>query len=118
MFSSILSAFSGMLGFSKGLDVISNNVANLNTPGFKAAELQFRDLFYRYSPLQGGGAEQVGQGVSAGNTRTRYRQGELRETGNPLDLAIDGNGFFVLRKDGETFFTRSGQFEFNGAGVL
>ncbi|HEX9812984.1 MAG TPA: flagellar basal body protein, partial [Burkholderiales bacterium] len=47
MFSSILSAFSGLLGFSKGLDVISNNVANLNTPGFKASELQFRDLFYR-----------------------------------------------------------------------
>lgn len=119
MFSSILSAFSGMLGFSKGLDVISNNVANLNTPGFKASELQFRDLFYRYGLLQGDGrAEQVGQGVSADNTRTRYRQGDFRETGNPLDLAIDGNGFFVLRKDGETFFTRSGQFEFNEEGML
>ncbi len=53
MLSTIYSALSGMLGFSKGLDVISNNIANLNTPGYKGSELAFRDLFYRYS-VEGG----------------------------------------------------------------
>jgi len=120
MFSSIYSALSGMIGFSKGLDVISNNVANMNTPGFKASELQFRDLFYRYGLSQGGGqgSEQVGEGVDTGSTRMRFTQGDLRETTNPLDLAIDGNGFFILRKDGQTFYTRGGQFEFNDQGIL
>ena len=114
MFSSVFSALSGMLGFSKGLDVVSNNVANMNTPGFKAAELQFRDLFYSY----GQGGENVGQGLDTGSTRTIHRQGELRETSSPTDLAIDGNGFFVLQKDGETFYTRSGQFTFDDQGRL
>jgi flagellar hook protein FlgE len=119
MLSSILSAFSGMLGFSKALDVISNNVGNMNTPGFKASELRFRDMFYRYGLSQGGGgSEQIGQGVDTGETRTKFRQGELRQTDNGLDSAINGNGFFVLQKDGQTFYTRNGQFEFNDDGVL
>jgi len=53
MFSSIYSALTGLIGFSKGLDVISNNVANLNTPGFKSSDLEFSDLFYRYSQQAG-----------------------------------------------------------------
>ena len=119
MFSSILSAFSGLLGFSKGLDVISNNVANLNTPGFKASELQFRDLFYRSGLTRADGrTEQIGEGVGADSTRTKFNQGQFRDTGNPLDLAIDGNGFFILQKDGATFYTRNGQFDFNSDGIL
>src|SRR6185295_15049040 len=99
MFSTIYTALSGMLGFSKGLDVVSNNIANLNTPGFKSSELEFRDLFYRYS--QGGNPQdsdrsQVGAGLDTGGTRTRFKEGELRDSGNPLDVAIDGNGFLVL----------------------
>ena len=130
MFSTIYSALSGMLGFSKGLDVISNNVANLNTPGFKASELEFRDLFYRYS--QGGGQQdgarsQIGSGLDTGGTRTRFREGELRESGNPLDVAIDGNGFLVLQpadgerlygRGGEQVYTRAGQLEFGTDGIL
>jgi flagellar hook protein FlgE len=119
MFTSILNAFSGMLGFSKGLDVISNNLANLNTPGFKESELQFRDLFYRVGLEQSSGqSDQVGQGVSTGSSRTIFNQGNLQNTGNSLDVAINGNGFFVLRKDGQTFYTRTGQFQFNTDGVL
>jgi flagellar hook-basal body protein len=119
MFSSIYTALSGMLGFSKGLDVIGNNVANLNTPGFKASELQFRDLFYRYGLSEGGASfEQVGAGVTTGSTRTVFNQGQLQDTGNDFDAAIDGNGFFVLRKDGETFYTRNGQFEIDEDGFL
>jgi flagellar hook protein FlgE len=130
VFSTIYAALSGMLGFSKGLDVISNNVANLNTPGFKASELEFRDLFYRYS--QGGGEQdgaraQIGSGLDTQGTRTRFREGELRESGNPLDVAIDGNGFLVLAPpDGEKLYgrggaqvyTRAGQLEFGTDGIL
>src|SRR5262245_24313370 len=130
MFSTIYSALSGMLGFSKGLDVISNNVANLNTPGFKASELEFKDLFYRYS--QGGGEQdgprsQIGAGLDTGGTRTRFKEGELRDSGNPLDVAIDGNGFLVLQPDngeqlygrgGTRVYTRAGQLEFGKDGVL
>src|SRR5262245_25604899 len=130
MFSTIYSALSGMLGFSKGLDVISNNVANLNTPGFKASELEFKDLFYRYSQggdQQDGPRSQIGAGLDTGGTRTRFREGELRESGNPLDVAIDGNGFLVLQpKDGERLYgrggeqvyTRAGQLEFGTDGIL
>src|ERR1041385_9521424 len=97
MFSTIYTALSGMLGFSKGLDVISNNIANLNTPGFKSSELEFRDLFYRYT--QGGGSDQegersqIGAGLDTKGTRTAFREGEMQDSGNPLDIAIDGNGF-------------------------
>src|ERR1051326_6596472 len=94
MFSTIYTALSGMLGFSKGLDVISNNIANLNTPGFKSSELEFRDLFYRYT--QGGGSDQegersqIGAGLDTKGTRTAFREGEMQDSGNPLDIAIDG----------------------------
>ena len=130
MLSTIYAALSGMLGFSKGLDVISNNIANLNTPGFKSQELEFRDLFYRYSEgggTQDGSRSQVGAGLDTGGTRTRFKEGELRDSGNPMDVAIDGNGFLVLRPDnGETLYgrggaqvyTRAGQLEFGKDGVL
>jgi flagellar hook protein FlgE len=122
MFGSIYSGYSGLLGFSKGLDVLSNNVANMNSPGFKASELSFRDLVYRYgfngSGNGGNSSLQIGGGVDPSTTRVRFRQGETRETGNALDAAIDGNGFFVLRQDGKTFYSRAGQFEFDGDGFL
>jgi flagellar hook protein FlgE len=130
MFSTIYSALSGMLGFSKGLDVISNNIANLNTPGFKSSELEFRDLFYRYAQgggPQDGGRSQIGAGLDTGGTRTRFKEGEMRDSGNPLDVAIDGNGFLVLQPDngeqlygrgGARVYTRAGQLEFGKDGVL
>jgi flagellar hook protein FlgE len=130
MLSTIYSALSGMLGFSKGLDVISNNIANLNTPGFKGSELEFRDLFYRYSQDGGspdGARSQIGSGLDTKGTRTRFREGELRDSGNPLDVAIDGNGFLVLKpQDGEQLYgaggaqvyTRAGQLEFGADGFL
>lgn len=118
MFESIYVGLSGLMGFSKGLNVLSNNVANLNTPGFKSSTLQFQDLLYQ---LHGGGGEnsaQIGMGLGTGSTSINLKQGELRETGNDLDLAIDGSGFFVLRKDGNTFYSRAGQFEFDENGFL
>ena len=130
MLSTIYTALSGMLGFSKGLDVISNNIANLNTPGFKSSDLQFRDLFYRYSEgggTQDGSRSQVGAGLDTGGTRTQFKEGEMRDSGNPLDVAIDGNGFLVLQpqngeqlygRGGARVYTRAGQLEFGRDGVL
>ena len=121
-FESIYSGMSGLLAFSKGLDLISNNVANMNTPGYKGSDLLFRDFSYKFDlasqSSEGQNAFQRGVGVSSGSTSTRFQQGELRNTGGQTDLAIDGNGFFILREDDKTFYTRAGQFTFNNDGVL
>jgi flagellar hook protein FlgE len=114
MIGTIYKGLTGLIGFSKGLDVLGNNIANLNSPGFKGSELSFRDLFYRYSTNgDGQSTAQLGQGMDASSTRTRFRQGELRATGNPLDIAIDGSGLLIQENDGRVFYTRAGQLEFN-----
>lgn len=120
MFKAIYTGMSGMAGFSKGLDLLSSNIANLNTPGFKGSELSFRDLFYQYTEggASNGSSSQMGNGVDASTTRLRFRQGELRDTGNPLEVAVSGNGFLVLKEDDEYFYTRAGQFEFDKDGYL
>jgi flagellar hook protein FlgE len=122
MFGSVYTGLSGMMAFSKGLDVISNNVANLNTPGYKASDLLFRDLFYHFQSSGNGGEEnsssQIGTGVSAKDTVLRFQQGDIKETGNATDASIDGNGLFILRSSSDTFYTRDGQFEFDADGFL
>jgi flagellar hook protein FlgE len=121
MLESIYVGLTGLIGYSKDLSVIGNNVANLNTPGFKSSQLLFSDLFYQ---TQFAGANQgenfldIGAGLDTGSTRRLFKQGELRQTGGDQDLAVDGNGFFVLRKDGEVAYTRSGQFSFDEEGFL
>jgi flagellar hook protein FlgE len=118
---SIYISQSGMTSYAQGLDVISNNVANLNTPGFKLGVPLFRDLIYRdgSSPLPGAAdAPVAGAGLTVDTTRQSFRQGELRETGNPLDVAIDGSGLFVLEVNSEKRYTRAGQFQFDDDGVL
>lgn len=119
---SIYTGTTGLLTFSKGLDTISNNVANLNTVGYKRNDLLFRDLFYQLQ-VSGQNNEQpnpswIGQGVTDGGTVTSFAQGEIQDTGNATDVAIDGNGFFILRRDSDTFYTRGGQFSFDDDGFL
>jgi flagellar hook protein FlgE len=110
---------SGLLGYAKGLRVIANNTANLNTPGYKAATLQFSDLFYAASQGTDGSAAHLGYGLATGGTQLDFRQGDLRQTGNDFDLGVDGEGLFVLRTaDGATRYTRAGQFEFNQDGLF
>jgi flagellar hook protein FlgE len=113
---------SGLITYSKGLDVISNNVANLNTPGFKGSDLKYRDLFYNFQWVATQGAqlasEQDSGGVGTQGTSIRFRPGDLQETGNDTDAAIEGNGFFVLRGQDGTVYTRAGQFQFDDDGVL
>lgn len=123
MLDSIYVAMTGLLAFSKGLRNIGNNTANLNTPGFKASQLQFTDLFSQQGMQSGterGGLPMTaGHGVNALSTALNFSQGELRQTGNALDLAIDGAGLFTVREgDGSVRYTRAGQFEFNAQGQL
>jgi flagellar hook protein FlgE len=121
MLGTIYIGLSGMTAYSKGLDVISNNVANLNTPGFKLIDPSFSDALYRNGSgaIEGSsGTPTGGAGVSVDTGRASFRQGEMRDTGNPLDAGVEGNGFFALDRDGEQLFTRAGQFEFDKDGVL
>lgn len=122
MLGTIYTSLSGMLGYSKGLDAISNNVANMNTPGFKGSDVQFEDLFYQQhvTSVSSGGfnSSQIGHGVQVSNTLTNFSQGEVRETGNQTDVAINGNGYFVLLDEDKYSYTRAGQFVFDDDGFL
>jgi flagellar hook protein FlgE len=123
MFDSIYVGTTGLLGFSRGLRVISNNTTNMNTTGFKSSSVQFADLFYSDTNFAGSasgqGKGQIGYGLNTTGTSLSFKQGELRQTANALDLAIDGLGLFLLKDDaGHITYTRAGQFEFNDDGVL
>lgn len=122
MFGSIYTALAGMHAYSQGLSVISNNVANLNTPGFKLSDPLFREIVYRQiqaSDGNGGGLRPQGAGVESTAAGLNLGQGDPRETGNSLDVAIDGSGFFVLKQDDGSYrYTRAGQFTFNSEGIL
>jgi flagellar hook protein FlgE len=114
MLDAIFIANSGLQAYTKGLNNISGNVSNLNTAGFKRSVLQFQDLLYNDNALAG----RVGNGVQAGKPATVFVQGELRQSGNATDAAIDGVGYFTLREDGNTLYTRDGQFLFDAKGKL
>jgi len=123
MLESIYVGMTGLLGYSRGLRVIANNTANINTPGFKSSSLQFADMFYTGGNLAGGNAsqnrDQVGFGLNTTGTAMSFKQGELRQTGNNLDMAVDGQGLFVLQDaEGKLTYTRAGQFKFDDNGVL
>ena len=121
MFDSIYSADTGLQSFSKALTVLSNNVANMNTPGFKGSDVNFRDLIYQYTTSGGQEGEtesQVGEGSATSGTRIDFAQGQLTNTGNPLDVAITGDGFFVLHDGASTYYTRAGQFKMDANGYL
>jgi flagellar hook protein FlgE len=123
MLDSIYIGLTGLTGFSDGLKNISNNVANVNTPGFKGTQLQFEDLFYRLQSGAGSTADQpdlfMGSGMKTGGSTVLFKQGDVKSTGNDLDAALDGNGFFVLRRDdGKLTFTRNGEFSLDANGFL
>jgi|GEM_PF-1893877 len=113
MNSTYYTSLSGMMAASYGLQNTSNNVANMHTTGFKR-----NDIFYSSlgsSGSQGG----LGSGVYVGGQHVNYSAGTCLETANPSDLAIVGNGFFIVRlKNNELYYTRSGEFDFNDDGLL
>src|SRR4051812_24511605 len=119
MFDSIYVGLTGLTSFSRNLTTIGNNVSNVNSPGFKGSRIDFSDLVYNSLVAGGDGSPLlVGNGVQAGDARVLFKQGQLNQTGNATDAAIDGNGFFVVRKDGETRYTRGGGFQFDSKGLL
>ena len=122
MLDSIYVGMSGLLGYSNALRVISNNTANMNTPGFKASSALFTDLFYDNSEAgRGNGPNygQLGYGMTSAGVTVNYSAGELRSTGRLLDAGVDGIGWFVLRQpDGSYTYTRAGQFDIDADGWL
>jgi flagellar hook protein FlgE len=115
MIGSIFVALSGMQGHQRALNVISNNVANMNTPGFRGSTVGFADVFSGSSPDGRSitGQEQGGGGLNASRTALDMRTGEKQQTGSPLDLFLEGNGFFVLQdENGVLRYTRNGHFAF------
>ncbi|MDF0606931.1 flagellar hook-basal body complex protein [Neisseriaceae bacterium TC5R-5] len=117
MLETIFIGLSGMQSFQRGLSNISNNIANLNSPGYKRSEMRFSDLMYQYQPSGDDWLAQ-GSGVRLASTSTNFKQGELSATGNPLDIAINGEGFFVSRQGERTFYSRVGQFDIAPSGLL
>jgi flagellar hook protein FlgE len=114
--SSFSIALSGLTADSDALDVVGNNLANLNTVGYKDTEVNFYDLLQQSIA---GGATQIGGGVSAPQTEAVFSQGSIQSTGGNYDAAINGNGFFVVQDpNGDTLYTRAGNFQLNGSGEL
>lgn len=122
MLGSIYVGLSGLNAYTKGLQTISNNVANLNTTGFKAASVRFTDVFSSggggLSFSSGTHADQAGGGVRMAESGVDFRQGDLRQTGGDLDLAIQGNGFLVLKDGDKTVYARTGQFTVDEEGFI
>lgn len=122
-------AATGMNAQQRNLEVIANNIANINTTGFKRARAEFSDLLYQTERLQGvpnrsnasivpEGAK-IGLGVKTVAVRNVHLQGSLVATGNPLDLALTGNGWFQIEGgDGTPLYTRSGSFNTNALGQI
>lgn len=122
-------AATGMNAQQTNLEVIANNIANINTTGFKRARAEFTDLMYQNVQSQGvarqSGLEivpeggKLGLGVKLAGIRDIHLQGTLTQTGNPLDVALNGNGWFQLTgPSGDTLYTRAGAFNLNQNGQL
>src|SRR5258708_6455607 len=110
---------SGLTASSTALATIANNLANLNTVGYKDARVLFRDLFYQSIGSNGAGdAIQQGAGAAVGSIPTSFTQGNVDPSGVSTDVAILGDGFFVVSKNGALSYTRAGNFEVNKASLL
>jgi len=124
----LYTAATGMNSLSTKLDVTSNNLANVNTTGFKRSKTDFQDLFYRNLKLPGYQDQlgnltptgiAIGLGTRVSATQTDFTQGSFNETGGQLDLAISGNGFFqILDPSGQIYYTRAGNFSINSNGQI
>ncbi|WP_029623323.1 flagellar hook-basal body complex protein [Sphingomonas elodea] len=121
MFGSIYIGLSGLNAYSRGLEQVSNNVSNLNTSGFRASTVSFQNFYG--SGSEGGlshssGSPGAGNGVGIAAPRLDFTAGQLRQTSNDLDLAIDGAGFLVLLDGDRQLYTRTGSFEVDPQGFV
>ncbi|WP_260961214.1 flagellar hook protein FlgE [Pseudomonas citri] len=107
---------SGLYAANKQLDVTGNNIANVATTGFKSSRAEFEDV---YSATRlGSGSKTVGNGVRLSNVSQQFGQGDINNTGNVLDMGIQGQGFFVLSNDGSLSYTRAGTFKTDKDGYV
>ncbi|HVT11878.1 MAG TPA: flagellar basal-body rod protein FlgG [Fimbriimonadaceae bacterium] len=121
MMRALTTAGTGMIAQQINLDTISNNLANVNTTGYKHERAEFQDLIYQTfrGASNNSGAIQVGLGSALSATGTDFSQGAPQNTGNPLDLMINGNGFFQVQKpDGTLAYTRDGSFKEDANGQI
>ena len=103
---------SGLDASSAALSTCANNLANLNTVGYKDQQIQFADLFYQNLGSDGAGDPiQQGAGVKVSSQPSDFTQGDVTSTGIDTDVAINGNGFFVVQQSGVQSYTRAGNFE-------
>jgi len=107
---------SGLYAANKQLDVTGNNIANVATTGFKYSRTEFEDV-YSATKL-GSGSQVVGSGVRLANVSQQFTQGDINNTGNVLDMGINGSGFFTLSNNGSTTYTRAGTFKVNSDGFI
>lgn len=126
MMRSLYSGVSGMQNHQTRMDVIGNNIANVNTTGFKRGRVDFQDMISQQlsgaaSPtteVGGVNPKEVGLGVQTAAIDTIFTQGNLQSTGVSTDIAIQGNGFFILKNGEESFYTRAGAFSLDEDGTL
>ena len=128
MIRALFSAASGMTAQQLNIDNIANNLANANTSGYKARRAQFQDLLYQNMVAPGSSAGQstvvptglqLGLGTRASSNEIIFQQGDFAATSNPLDLVIQGRGFFqIKRASGETAYTRAGSFHLDRDGSI
>ena len=127
MIRALYTAASGMSAQQANLDTVANNLANSATAGFRSRKMQFEDMIYQNLIVPGSAASaqtvsaglQIGLGTKAAATEVIMTQGDFNQTGNNLDLAIQGSGFFqVTQPDGSTAYTRAGSFHLNNQGTM
>jgi flagellar basal-body rod protein FlgG len=128
MIRSLYTASTGMTAQQLNMDVIANNLSNVNTTGYKRSRADFQDLLYQTSRAAGTnsapGAQvptgiQVGLGTRTAGVERMFMQGDFRQTGNPLDMVIEGEGFFQVQlPDGATGYTRDGTFKVDSQGRM
>lgn len=125
MLRSLYSGVSGMKGFQQKLDVIGNNISNVNTFGFKKGRVTFKDMMSQTTrsgqePGDKGGTNpmQVGLGSTISSIDTIHTQGSLQTTNRPLDIAISGDGMFVVNDGTNDYYTRSGNFYLDRDGAI
>lgn len=125
MMRSLWTAATGMVAQQLNIDVISNNLSNVNTIGFKKSRAEFEDLMYQSLKIAGTPTEsgnlvptglQVGMGVKPTTVHKFFTQGDFESTDNPLDLVVEGEGFFQVDVNGEMAYTRAGAFKLDNEG--
>ena len=117
--SSFSIPLTGLEASSTALNTIANNLSNMNTTAFKSQDVSFSDLFYQQIGSTGSGNPlEVGSGTQVGATSTDFTEGSIDSTGSASDVALDGNGFFVLQNGGGNLYTRDGSFTLSPTGAL